>query len=217
MSKTVRWSRVFVTRIICEIRKLPSQSAKTTLSNDVRKDFLWWQTYLEVFSGVEIIPPTTVCQSVLGDAYPQGGGSWNPTLGEYFSMRFPEYMCSADTPIHIKEFIIVILCIRLWGKHWTGQRILIFCDNDAVCDTCELQKPSDPSMQKLLREFLYWVCRFNFYPILQKISSKENHIADMISRNHCAADISDYLTLHGFPNQSKVEIPVDWYDFTAQW
>ena len=217
VSKTVRWSRVFVTRIICEIRKLPSQSAKTTLSNDVRKDFLWWQTYLEVFSGVEIIPPTTVCQSVLGDAYPQGGGSWNPTLGEYFSMRFPEYMCSADTPIHIKEFIIVILCIRLWGKHWTGQRILIFCDNDAVCDTCELQKPSDPSMQKLLREFLYWVCRFNFYPILQKISSKENHIADMISRNHCATDISDYLTMHGFPNQSKVDIPVDWYDFTAQW
>ena len=63
---------------------------------------------MEVFTGVEIIPPTTVSQSALGDAYPQGGGGWNPVLCQYFSMYFPDYLCSADTPIHIKEFIIVI-------------------------------------------------------------------------------------------------------------
>ena len=109
-------------------------------------------------------------------------------------MRFPEYMCSPDTPIHIKEFIIVIICIRLWGKNWTGQRILIYCDNTSVCDTCSYQKPSDPSMQKLLREFLYWVCKFNFHPIIEKISTKDNHIADFISRNHNEDDISSYLS-----------------------
>ena len=217
VSKTVRFSRVFVSRIICEIRKLSTQSAKTTLSYDVRKDFLWWDKYIDVFSGVEIIPPTTVCQSVLGDAYPQGGGSWNPTLAEYFSMRFPEYMCSPDTPIHIKEFIIVILCIRLWGKNWTGQRILIYCDNTSVCDTCSYQKPSDPSMQKLLREFLYWVCKFNFHPIIEKISTKDNHIADFISRNHNEDDISSYLSKQGFLNQTKILIPLEWYNFVAEW
>ena len=57
----------------------------------------------------ELIPPVTVSQSVLGDAYPQGGGSWNPVSKEYFSMRFPDYMCSPDTPIHIKEFILLSL------------------------------------------------------------------------------------------------------------
>ena len=217
VSRTVRFSRIFVSRIICEVRKLPSQSSKTTLSPEVRKDFIWWDKYIELFSGVEIIPPTTVCQSVLGDAYPQGGGSWNPVANEYFSMRFPEYMCSPDTPIHIKEFIIVILCIRLWGKHWTGQRIIIYCDNDSVCDTCEYQKPSDQGMQKLLREFLFWVCRFNFFPILHKISTKDNHIADFISRNHNVDDINKYFSSNGFPSQSKAEIPLDWYSFVAEW
>ena len=48
------------------------------------KDFLWWYKYLEVFSGVEMIPCTTVSQSVLGDAYPQGCGSWNPVCNEIF-------------------------------------------------------------------------------------------------------------------------------------
>ena len=217
VSKTVRFSRVFVSRIICEIRKLPSQSAKTTLSNEIRKDFLWWEKYLEVFSGVVIIPPTTVSQSVLGDAYPQGGGSWNPVLQEYFSMRFPEYMCSPDTPIHIKEFIVVILSVRLWGRHWAGQRIMIFCDNDSVCDTCTYQKPNDLSMQKLLREFLYWVCLHNIHPILQKISSQDNHVADFISRNHSEDDIKSYFSLHKFPSQVKVQIPLDWYTFQANW
>ena len=217
VSKTVRFSRVFVSRIICEIRKLQSQSSKTTLSTELRKDFLWWEKFIEDFSGVVIIPPVTVSQSVLGDAYPQGGGSWNPVSQEYFSMRFPEYMCSPDTPIHIKEFIVVILSVRLWGKNWAGQRILIFCDNDSVCDTCTNQKPSDPSMQKLLREFLYWVCFYNFYPVLQKISSEENHIADFISRNHNEDDITNYFSANNYPSQVKVKIPLDWFSFKAEW
>ena len=97
-------------------------------------------------------------------------------------MRFPEYMCSNDTPIHVKEFIVVILCVRMWGPDWSGQRIAIYCDNDAVCDTCTNQKPTDPSLQKLLPEFLFWVCKYNFFPMLEKISSQENKIADFISR-----------------------------------
>ena len=72
-------------------------------------------------------------------------------------------------------------------------------------------------MQKLLREFLYWVCFYNFYPVLQKISSEDNHIADFISRNHNEDDISTYFSLHEYPTQVKVEIPMDWYSFKAEW
>ena len=37
VSKTVRFSRIFVSRIITKIKKLPAQSAKTTLSSDIIK------------------------------------------------------------------------------------------------------------------------------------------------------------------------------------
>ena len=217
VSRAVRFSRIFVSRIISEVRKLSKQSEKSTLSRDIRKDFLWWLKYLEDFSGVELIPPITVSLAVLGDAYPQGGGSWNPVLAQYFSMRFPEYLCSDDTPIHIKEFVIVLLCIRLWGQTWTGHRIVIYCDNDSVCDTCTYQKPKNLGMQQLLREFLYWVCKFNFYPVLQKIGTKENHIADFISRNHNSVDIENYFESCGFPYQTQINIPLSWYEFQADW
>ena len=126
VSKTVRFSRVFVSRIIAEIRKLDRQFEKTTLSREIRKDFLWWYTFLEEFSGVEIIPAPTVCLAIYGDACVQGGGSWNPAKSEFFSMKFPTYMCSPEVPIHIKEFIVVILSVRLWAKNWAGQKIVIY-------------------------------------------------------------------------------------------
>ena len=217
VSKTVRFSRVFVCRIIAEVRSLSKQSEKSTLSKEIRKDFLWWDKFLEIFSGVEMIIPSTVCLPILGDAFPQGGGSWNPTRSEYFSMKFPDHLCNADTPIHIKEFLVVLLCIRMWGADWAGQRIMIFCDNNAVCETCVNQKPKDLAMQQLLREFLFWVCRYNFCPILEKIGTKENHIADFISRNHNTADIDNYFEKCGFPAQKKVDVPAEWYSFQAEW
>ena len=217
VSRTVRFSRVFVSRIIGETRKLQKQSDKTMLSADLRKDFLWWEKYLEVFSGVEIIPPLTVNMFVYGDACVQGGGSFNPLQKEYFSQRFAPYMCSPETPIHIKEFIIVILSVRLWGPIWSGHRVAIYCDNDAVCDTCTYQKPKDEKLQMLLREFLFWVCKFNIFPILEKISSKDNHIADYISRVFIEADTNDYLTMNGYQNCKKLVIPESWFSFSADW
>ena len=217
VSRAVRFSRVFVSRIIAEVRKLKKQSDKSTLSLEIRKDFLWWDKFLVEFSGVEIIPAPTVSLAVYGDACVQGGGSWYPAVGEYFSLRFPEYMCSPDVAIHIKEFIVVLLCIRLWGPHWSGQKVVIYCDNDAVCDTCTYQKPKDVKMQQLLREFLYWVCKFNFFPIMQKIASKENHVADYISRVYTKNLIDKYFESYGYVNQTSVNIPLDWFSFKAEW
>ena len=111
----------------------------------------------------------------------------------------------------------MLLCIRMWGANWAGQRIAIYCDNDSVCEVCTNQKPRDTEMQKLLREFLFWVCRYNFFPVLLKISSKDNFIADFISRNHNEDDISEFFSKNGYQNQSKVVVPTDWYSFVAEW
>ena len=217
VSRTVRFSRVFVSRIIAEIRKLDKQYEKTTLSREIKKDFLWWNTFLEEFSGVEIIPSPTVSLAVYGDACVQGGGGWNPSRSEFFSLRFPNYMSSPDVPIHIKEFIVVILSVRLWAKEWSGQKVVIYCDNDSVCDTCVYQKPKDLKLQKLLREFLFWVCKYNFFPVVTKIGSKDNDTADLLSRVHDIAAINAHFDAIGLSKQSELKIPVDWFNFKAEW
>ena len=108
----------------------------------------------------------------------KGGGASGISVVMSTFLKFPEYMCSSDTPIHIKEFIVVVLCIRLWGPNWAGHRVAIYCDNDSVCDTCVYQKPKDLALQKLLREYLYWVCKFNFLhaPRVQEVTFRLEYL-----------------------------------------
>ena len=61
------------------------------------------------------------------------------------------------------------------------------------------------------------MCKFNFFPLVQKIGTKENNIADFISRNHNPADIEKYFYTCGLKNQIKLDIPLDWFNFQAEW
>ena len=115
VSKVVRFSRCFVARIISILKGLRSQKQKITLSQETRKDFLWWSEFLPVFNGIELLVPSTVFCSVLGDATLHGGGSWNEKELEFFSRQFPPHLKSQNVYIHIKEFLIAIIaqkCLR---------------------------------------------------------------------------------------------------------
>ena len=157
VSRAVKFSRCFVLRIIAEVKKLKLQTQKITLSYDIRKDFLWWDKFLCVFNGVHLLVPSNPSEQISGDACPMGYGIWNPGLSQYFSSKFPFYLQDPQIPIHIKEFICLILATKAWGKFWAGKTVQIFCDNDSVCDVICYLKPKDPEMQKYLREFLHWV------------------------------------------------------------
>ena len=109
----MKYSRSFVLRIIAEIKLLSTQKQKVSLSSDIRKDFLWWLTFMSVFNGVELIIPETVSLQIAGDACPAGMGSWNTDNHEYFSCRIPSNF--QHFPIHIKEFLCIIIAVKLWA------------------------------------------------------------------------------------------------------
>ena len=217
IARAVKFSRSFVLRIIAEVKKLSSQKQKTTLSNCIRKDLLWWKEYLLVFNGVELLVPDHVSVQVAGDACPMGLGSWNPDLKEYFSTLFPFKLQDPQIPIHIKEFICVILAVKLWGKHWAGKRCEILCDNDAVCDVITNMKPKNSEMQKYLREFLFWVCKFNFHPVVSKIGTKENSVADFLSRNFNEDDAETFFSKEGISPLKKLVIYEEHFELKADW
>ena len=43
--------------------------------------------------------------------------------------------------------VVVILCMRLFGPRWSGQKEVVYCDNDG----------KDEKLQQLLHEFLFCV------------------------------------------------------------
>ena len=172
VSKAVRFSRPFVCRIINEIKNLKFQKQKVNLSPEIRKDLLWWKCYMRVFNGVQLIVDNSVSFSVAGDACVVGLGCFNFSQNSYFSRRFPLSLQDSSIPIHLKEFWCVIISVKVWGQYWTGKTVEIFSDNDSVCNVITNMKPKDPKMQAYLREFLYWICKFNFKPVVSKIGTK---------------------------------------------
>ena len=217
ISKVVRYGRCFVSRIISLLKTLKHQKQKTTLPDSVKKDFKWWGKFLTVFNGVELLVPTTVYTSVLGDAYPMGSGSWNDQAKEYYSRQFPHDLCDTKYPIHLKEFCCVFLAVRLWGHMWAGHRVAIYCDNEAVVQTVNHQKPSDPELQNCLREFLYHVCVFKFQPVLIRISTTDNSVADFISRNHDPEDIGKMFLSKDITGMKEVMVDDMMFDFVGSW
>ena len=217
VSKVVRHSRCFVARIIGILKGLRTQKQKVTLSSDVKKDFLWWSHFLPVFNGVELLVPATVFCSVIGDATLRGGGCWNEKEMEYFSRLFPAHLMDHAIPIHIKEFLVTIVAVKLWGHLWEGKRVAFYCDNEAVVKTMIYQKPRDSELQRCLREMLFLVCKFRFQPVFLRISTEDNDIADFISRVHDREAISAKFVDRGLPNMNHVYVPDERFDFVADW
>ena len=217
VSKVVRFSRCFVARIIATLKGLRSQKQKVTLTEEIRKDFLWWSEFLPVFNGVELLVPNTVFCSVLGDATLQGGGSWNEREKEYFSRQFPLHLQDHQIYIHLKEFFIAIVATKLWGHLWEGKRVAIYCDNEAVVKTMVYQKPQDPELQKCLREMLFQACRFRFQPVFLRVTTEANDIADYLSRIHDHQSISAKFEAKGLTNMVPINVSDEIFDFVADW
>ena len=78
-------------------------------------------------------------------------------------------------------------------------------------------KPKDPKMQAFLREFLYWICKFNFKPVVSKIGTKQNNVADFLSRNFSESDASTFFHKENLPSAKSVHIPDSAFEFIADW
>ena len=172
---------------------------------------------MEVFNGVELMISDVVSFNLAGVACLQGLGSWNLEDCEYFSGMFPLHLQDPKIPIHVKEFWCVIVSVKIWGPRWSGQKVNIYCDNDAVCDVITYCKPKDSNMQSLLREFLHWVCTFNFHPVVSKIGTKENSVADFLSRNYSPEDAISYFNKNNMSVMKNIPLTDSLLVLWADW
>ena len=229
VSRMVKHSRPFMARLLQLLRDMKDQpdTKRVPLSKESRKDLLWWSTYLRTFNGVSfIINDEDTLQSLeqlmsspfkvyAGDATLWGGGAWY--RDEYWSREFPTFLKDPVIPVHIKEFWVLVASCWVWGDDWSGGSVHLFCDNDSVCDTITYQKPRDPDLGSLLREFLYVVCSKKFAPIIRKIDTKSNFIADHISRRYDSDSAEKLFHSVGKSGMRRVSIPDIRFKLSAPW
>ena len=229
VTKCVKFSRGFIGRLLTQLQEMHSMpdNKRMKLSHGGRQDIIWWDRYLRRFNGVEILYQSDPLQLSLdqlldtqalincGDAQMTGGGSYFGM--EYWSRPFPSWLQGDMVPIHLKEFWVVIASAWLWGHRWTGSMVYIFCDNTAVVEVLSKERPRDPKMSDLLREFLYIVCTRKFTPIFRKIGTKENQVADFISRCHDKDQIANYFLSRQLPMRTPVVVSDSLFTLQSNW
>ena len=72
-------------------------------------------------------------------------------------------------------------------------------------------------MQACLRELLFWQCRYNFSLSVQKIGTKENVLADYISRCTDPLKIEEFFNSHNVPMKKQIIVPDDLFLFSGDW
>ena len=229
VARCIRFSRGFMSRLLQQLKLMHSlpDNKKTPLSEDCRQDISWWNRYLRKFNGTELIYPTdpldlsldqlldTVTMVNCGDAHPMGGGSYFGM--EYWSREFPRWLQDPSILIHLKEFYVILVSAWLWGDKWRGNLVYIYCDNTAVVEVLDKERPKDPGMQELLREFLFIVCSRGFTPVFRKIGTKSNSTADFISRRHDPAATQEYFATNNLPARQLIEAPDHLFTLKSNW
>ena len=229
VARVVKYARPFMGRLLDQLRSLSKvhDGKKVKFLEESKKDVKWWAEYLEHFNGVTMIvnedpipltyeqlldSPYTLCA---GDATPSGGGAWHGS--EYWCGELPAWLLDPAIPIHLKEFWVMIVSAKVWGESWTGKTITLFCDNDAVCDTVTYRKPRDQALLSLLREFLYLVVTRKFFPVVRKIGSKENAIADHISRYFDEDAAAEVFARFDLKNMKLIKPKTTYYTLSSNW
>ena len=229
VSRCIQFSRVFMSRLLSQLKSMHSlpDHKKIPLSEECKADIQWWARYLRRFNGTELIYPSdpldlplgqlldTQAVVCCGDAQPMGGGSY--CGNEYWSRPFPRWLQDPSIPIHLKEFWVVVASAWLWSHQWRGRLVYIFCDNIAVVEVLKKEKPSDPKMQELLREFLYIVCSRGFTPVFRAIGTASNILADFISRVHDPDRTKEFFRKNSFPARDLVTAPDNLFTLQSNW
>ena len=72
-------------------------------------------------------------------------------------------------------------------------------------------------MLELLREFLYTVCTKKFTPVFRKIGTKQNYLADYLSRCHDPTKTAEYFAKENLPMRKLVKLPAEYFDLNSNW
>ena len=204
VSKCVRQSRLFLSRILALLRTLKHNHYHTKLSREFHRDIKWWLRFLRTYNGVSVIPSTlwSAPDGVFStDACLTGCGGL--TDQHFFHRVLPEEINVKFHSIHHLEAIAILIACRLWGSSWSGLRIIVQCDNEAVVSSLNSGRVQDPYLAICLRAIWLEAASHEFELRALHLSSSANRLADLLSRWHLQSSFKEQfhaatksLTLH---------------------
>lgn len=219
VAKCVPAGRVFISRLLEQLRALTRKEHKFKVSSEMRKDLVWWLECMRCFNGVSIMleewwrKPDSV---IATDACLTGGGGTLELSKEYFHVSLPEWVREEAGHINALEMWVLVVALKLWGHLCSGMRIKVLCDNEVTVWVINSGRSRDKVMLQLLRELCYWCVKFECQIRAVHLPGQENRGPDCLSRWAEEKKREEFWGLFG-PEWSEVQVAPELFELSGLW
>ena len=220
VAKCVRPSRIFMSRMLNELRRLPL-TGQHVLSQDFKWDVYWWSCFMPQYNGISMIPRPywSEVNSVLAtDACLSGCGAVNWVTGEYFHSVFPSDILALDLSINSLELLTIMVAIKVWGRALKSYRIKVQCDNTTAVAAVNMATLRNKHMQACMREIAFWAAIHECEVWAVHVEGVKNELPDLLSRWHLSPTHQE--AFHQRNNgrlHREVALEGEFFHFSGQW
>lgn len=155
-----------------------------SLRGGARSDITWWDTFLELWNGVSIIPPLAKnlpTHHVFTDAAGKFG------CGAVWDRLWLHHGWQSNLQLRAiatLELLPIILAAMVWGRRWSGSLVVVHCDNQAVVTIVNSGYSKDKDIMHMIRCLFFIRAHWDFQLLAEHIPGENNKAADAISRNN---------------------------------
>ena len=209
-TKVIPAGRIFLRRLINRSTAVDAMHHHLYLNAEARADIAWWLIFLPRWNGrAPILQPKWTLSSTL-QLFTDASGSHG--FGAYYQGAWfrgswlPHQQLNPATGISIawQELYAIVAAAAAWGKAWTGRRIMVHCDNQAVVDIWDHYTSKSPTIMCLVRTLHLIAATNNFHIRISHIQGVDNSIADALSRGR----ISTFRRLVPDADITMTKVPV---------
>lgn len=158
---------------------------KLRLGRIARQEIGFWRNLISSWDGLTLLQPSPLLvMHIWTDASSRALGAFagDPLM--------PSHVLQKDVsrrhrskPIHFLEALAVLESLRRFTPHLPkATKVLIHVDNEAIRHSITKGSSKDPLLQVLIREIFSWCLGHGLDLSLTRVSTKENVLADALSR-----------------------------------
>ena len=183
-AKCVKAMRPIMRSLIDLQSSLKHSSHRIRIPVFAKKDIALFYDWCNQFNGVAFVPgnksplPDTVVST---DASLEAGAAcWEADF--LYSAWECDYPLLSPLPIFIKELCAILLAFHRWCSKWKDKCVLVQTENTGAEWVVRRGLSKNPIANQVVREILWIAALFNITIVVTHIKSKDNVVADALSR-----------------------------------
>lgn len=181
-AKVIPPGRTFVRRLFDAATELQNMDSQQAIPAGALEDIEWWLACCDEWNGTSLFIDSSWTKAT--DLM-----LWTDASGLGFGIVFASEWCYGSWDpaeeahsIEWKELYPIVLALVMWGNHWAGRRLVVRCDNEAVCHVWKAGSSKSKPLMALMRVGLLVAAWYNVIVYLVPIPGCDNTLADCLSR-----------------------------------